>query len=245
MELFETQFQAIRDFLAAGGRSEAMKTLGAQPVSWPAGLGRNLILSRDTAVELGNPREASTSFILWTGHRDKVMDGRIRLLGPDLPASRGRSLPFGKVVLIHGDGFTPDNTYPRYREMEGLRYQLDLRGYMLRAVSQYQREWSRVSWGALETGFSFSVLGRAIIDQYRAIDYVGAVEILFVTDAPETVRALQAIGDQAGRVVGALNRMSVEMSFDCDSCEYVDVCGDVAALRAMRRNPAERTAVHG
>jgi hypothetical protein len=31
-----------------------------------------------------------------------------------------------------------------------------------------------------------------------------------------------------------MNKMVDEMSFDCDTCDYSDVCGDVAELRAMR-----------
>ncbi len=245
MELFETQFGAIRHFLSREKNTEAVKTLRKAVRPWPAGLGRNLILSQDTAVELGNPKGASGSFLLWSERTTDVQDGRIRLVGPDLPESAGRSLPFGKVVMIAGCGFTADNTYPRYREMEGLRYAMDLKGYMMRAVSQYQREWSRVSRDALDAGFSFSVLGGAIIDQYRRLEYITAVEILFVTDSCEKVSALQAIGDQAGRIIGAMNKMSVEMSFDCDSCEYVDVCGDVADLRSMRKTIRKTAEVHG
>ncbi len=235
MELFSAQFRQIREYLLQDRAMGLVEIPAPSNLEWPAGLGRNLILSQDTAVELGNPREGSASFLMWTEQAQEVRDGRIRLMGPDLPESRGRSLPFGKVVMIRVRGFTPDNTYPRYREMEALRYELDLKGYMLRAVSQYQREWSRVSREALDQGFSFAVLGRAVINGFHGLEYVIGVEVLFVTQAREQVATLAAIGDQAGRIIAAMNKMSVEISFDCTACEYNDVCGDVADLRSMRK----------
>lgn len=245
MELFEAQFALVHEYLASQKSRDNVKTIRPSTADWPSGLGRNLILSQDAAVELGNPKEVSASFLLWSEQAEDIQNGRLRLIGPDLPESAGRSLPFGKVVLIHGYGFTAENTYPRYREMEGLRYEMDLKGYMMRAVSQYQREWSRVSREALNQGFSFGVLGSAVLKSFQRLEYVAAVEVLFVTSASEQVAALKSIGDQAGRIIGAMNKMSVEMSFDCDSCEYGDVCGDVADLRSMRKTMRTAEVEHG
>ena len=66
----------------------------------------------------------------------------------------GKSLPFGKVVLLGVEGFTEDNAYDRHKELDFLRYDLDLKGFMMRAVSQYMREWCRISREALSQGFS-------------------------------------------------------------------------------------------
>ena len=60
------------------------------------------------------------------------------------------------MVIVGGSDFDEDNTYDRYREMELLRYDIHLKGYMMRGVSQQQREWSRVSKEAINNGFSFT-----------------------------------------------------------------------------------------
>jgi hypothetical protein len=47
------------------------------------------------------------------------------------------------------------------------------------------------------------------------------------------------------RRIAAMNKMAEEMTFDCDTCDYNAVCGDVAELRAMRAALKQKeTAVH-
>ena len=52
----------------------------------------------------------------------------------------------------------------RYREMELAKYDVSLAGYMMRAVSQYQREWSRISRQAVAAGFSLTAGAEAAIE---------------------------------------------------------------------------------
>ena len=85
------------------------------------------------------------SCLLWTDDLAAIEDGRITLVGPDFPESQGKSLPFGKVVLAAVDGFTEDNAYDRHKDLDFLRYSIDLKGFMMRSVSQYMREWCRIS----------------------------------------------------------------------------------------------------
>ncbi|MDY7030562.1 MAG: hypothetical protein SVY10_01465 [Thermodesulfobacteriota bacterium] len=213
-----------------------MKTQIQGPVEWPSGGDRNLVLSQDMAVELGSPNDESVSFLIWRDDDGRVHDRCISTVGPDLPESVNKHLPFGKVVMIAGRNFSADNAYTRYREMEGLRYDVNLQGYMMRAVSQYLREWSRVSREAIERGFSLRILGADLIDRYHALDYVTAVEIIFVTSSRDDVLTLKKIGAKSARIISAMNKMAEELSFDCDTCEYMDVCQDVGALRSMRNS---------
>jgi CO dehydrogenase/acetyl-CoA synthase beta subunit len=237
MALFEKQFSEIRDYLKQReGTSAYREIVHREPCAWPSGMKRSVVLAQDMAVELGSPQQESASFLVWHDEPARVRDGLITLIGPDLPASAGKGLPFGKVVLIAADGFNEENGYDRYRELDGVRYELDLKGYMMRAVSQYRREWSRVSAEALEGGFSFGVLGGALIDAYRRKEYVRAAEVIFVTASREDVAALAPVADGAMRIIGAMNKMLQELEFECDTCENTDVCGDVAELRAMRDN---------
>lgn len=237
MALFEKQFNEIHDYLKERESHPAYREIvHAAPCAWPSGMKRSVVLAQDMAVELGSPQQESASFLVWHDDPARVRDGLITLVGPDLPASAGKSLPFGKVVLLAATGFNETNGYDRYRELDGVRYELDLKGYMMRAVSQYRREWSRVSTEAVEGGFSFGVLGGALIDAYRRREYVRAAEVIFVTASREDVASLGPAADGALRIIGAMNKMLEELEFDCDTCENTDVCGDVAELRAMRES---------
>lgn len=234
MELFERTFSDIRNFTEK--RNAISWVVAARNHTWPLGKGKNVVLADDMAVELGNPVMDSASSLLWTEHPDLVCDGKITLIGPDIRSSSGKSLPFGKVVLVGVKGFNEDNTYERYKELETIRYSLDLKGYMMRAASQYQREWSRISKNALQDGFSFDVLACALRDEYLKMDYVHAAEFLFVTSGTGDVQELKEITKNVSRTINAMDKMFNEIDPDCDECEYNDVCNEVGELKGMRRS---------
>lgn len=235
MALFDTHLEEIRAYLdKKRGQGKMTEVLYQGKTDWPSSKNRNLVLGQDTAVELGNPRDASVSFLLWVDDPSLITHGKITLIGPDLPQSEKRQLSFAKVVIVGGVDFDAENSFDRYREMELLRYDIHLKGYMMRGVSQYQREWSRVSREAIANGFSFQVLGGAIIDAFSTLKYVHSSEVIFITSSREDVLEMRTLSDSVMTLLGAMNKMAGEMSFDCDTCEYTDVCADVAELRSMR-----------
>lgn len=237
MQLFDGLIREIKDNLrreTEKGRVSACAM--ADPVDWPEAGKRDIVLKSDTGVELGNPRDESVSFLAWTGDASLVNDGTISLIGPDLNEGRAASLPFGKVILVSGTGFDEENCYARYHDMEFLRYDVSLKGYMMRAVSQYMREWSRVSREAVSRGFSFRILGSALLGKLKSLDYVTGAEVLFVTASQEDVRALKKQGDRFMQYISAMTKMSEEMNFDCDTCEYQDVCSEAEELQGMRQS---------
>jgi CO dehydrogenase/acetyl-CoA synthase beta subunit len=232
MELFTETFDKVRTFVHEKGTCRSWVVDAVK--EWPAGGSRNIVLADEVEVELGNPRVESVSCILWTENTEKVRDTSITLIGPDIPESKGKSLPFGKVVLVAVNGCNEENTYERYREMERVRHALDLKGYMMKAASQYQREWSRISKQALAKGFSFETLGNALVKQFKEKDYVRGVELIFLTSSTQDIKELKEITSRAAKMIGAMNKMAQEISSACDSCEYNDVCADVNALKGMR-----------
>ena len=118
--------------------------------------------------------------------------------------------------------------------MELIRYDLDLKGYMLRAVSQFRREWSRISTEAINKGLSFEILGSALMKMFREKSYINALEIIFVTSNEEDVRILRDITTDSTRMIEAMNKMAREADLECDECEYQDVCDDAGELKKMR-----------
>lgn len=201
-------------------------------IVWPADSGR-ILLSSDTAVELGSPRTESASFFLCTEESGKIDDEKIVLIGPDLNETDTRQLPFGKVVLLEGHGFTEDNFYDRYQEINRLRFRLSLRGYMMRAVLQENKEWSRVGKEAAKRGFSFRVLGSELIRAAKSLDYIDRASVIFVTSSAEDVRKLKPIGDKSNKVMRAMSKVFEKIECDCASCDYSDVCSEVEGLKKL------------
>ena len=237
MKLFEDVIRELRtwmDGMKASVHGYAEHAVGA--ISWPEGERGNIVMQSDTAIELGNPRDESVSFLVWSPHDELIRNGITTVIGPDVSSFSGANLPFGKVVLIGVEGFTDDNCYERHREIEIARYGMNLKGYMIRAVSQYMREWSRISREAIAEGFSLRVLSSALMETYRKLAYVKSVETLFVTSSPADVRSLRPIGERAARLIAAMNKMAQELSFDCSTCDYTDVCSEVDALKSMRQS---------
>lgn len=146
-----------------------------------------------------------------------------------------QSLPFGKVVLLKLKGMDENNCYERHRQLDMARYDLNLRGYMMRAASQYMREWSRVSREAARGGFSFAHLAGVLSSIYSSFEYVEGVEYIFVTSSTEDVRGLASTGATVEKRISAMNKMATELSFDCDSCDYTEICAEVEGLRSMHK----------
>ncbi|MDT8273616.1 MAG: hypothetical protein RRA35_10555 [Desulfomonilia bacterium] len=239
MELFTKTIEAVRTFVDS--RSPCKTWAGPPNFQWPSGGGRNIVLKEDMGLELGSPEKDSVSCLLWTDDLSRITDGRITLLGPDFPESMGKSLPFGKVVLAGVEGFNEDNAYDRHKDMDFLRYELDLKGFMMRAVSQYMREWCRISRDALSLGFSARTLGSSLIRLFRGMSFVRVVEVIYFTTGTQDVAELRDITAPAEKIIAAMNKMASEMDFDCVSCDYQDVCDEADGLKGMREKLINRS----
>ena len=245
MELFKDTIAEVRAFVS---QTEPLKSWDEDhTLVWPKGGGRNIVLKEDLGLELGSPEKDSVSCLLWTHDLTQIEDGRITLIGQDFPESQGLSLPFGKVVIVGVEGFTEDNAYERHKDMDFLRYNLDLKGFMLRAVSQFMREWCRISKEALRANFTTQILGSALIKLFRAQHFVKTVEIIYCTSSTADVGRLKEITSPAEKIIAAMNKMSGEMDFECGSCDYQDVCDEAEGLKGMRDRLMEKSkeAMHG
>ena len=245
MELFENTITSLRDFLESFPYKRVWTEVSLP--AWPRGGQRNIVMKEDLGLELGSPDKESVACLIWTENLARISDGRITLVGPDFPESMDQSLPFGKAVLVGVEGFTEDNAYERHRAMDLARYDLDLEGFMIRAVTQYMKEWCRISRNALLKGFSSRILASSLMDLLRREPYVRSVEVVFITSSTGDVQELRGLLNPAGKIVAAMNKMAFETDFDCDDCEYQDVCADATELKRMhdRLRETQARGVHG
>ena len=235
MEIFDDDIRWLREYLESRrsqGRDVRSLDSGERDRRIPDFFNNEkttIVLSEDTWLELGNPKTNSTAPVLVTESLDLVHDGAITLVGPDIPEIRG-SLPFAQILLIASDQLQEED----YRKIKSFQYELELRGYMIKAIPSSLNIWSRVSEESVGEGFSFEVLGRAIVDRYKSTFDIPSMEVVFVTSSEEDVEEFEELRHKVTRILSAMNKMFEELSFDCSSCEYLDVCGDVRQLGALR-----------
>jgi len=236
MGLFDQPLEEIRSYIRDKRVRGMSRDFTFTPVL-PHADGPQIILSEDTGLELGNPGFASRSLLLWDSSGN-VDDGRITLVGPDFTEATTTSLPFAQVVMVGGD-FSDE--YDCYRDLRDATYGLRLRGFMTRVFPGRQSIWCRINKEALASGFSAQILGSSLIQSLKKLDFVDSTQILLVTSSKEDVEELSQTADKVMDIVEALIKMYEEMNFNCDTCEYAEVCDSVVELRRIRdRLEAER-----
>ncbi len=199
-----------------------------------------IVFKEDTWVELGNPKTFSMAPVLVTESLDVVNDGAITLIGPDIQETQG-SIPFAQILLLSSTDLKDEN----YRKLNTFQYELELNGYMIKAVPSSMTIWSRVSKDSVKAGFSFEILGNAIIQSYRSKFNIQSAEVIFITSSEEDVKELKDLNDKVKKIVNAMSKMMEEMSYDCSSCEYVDVCDDVRELGQLREKLMKNKTAEG
>jgi len=247
MALFDPYFALMRDY------EDDLRIKGRIVRSWSADQSRpaeddetqtksTLILKEDTAVELGGPATAGTTFLLWTNDVSLVSDGRVSLIGPDITETTEPVIPFGQVMLVAGSSLNKE-LQPRLerdlRDAEGVP------GYAVRSTGG--RIWSRVSQQARDNGFSLRRLGSTVLSQLRRKQAaVTAAEILFVTSSVEDVQSLERMGAQVRKLAHDLRRERLKQvsedvyecrsGVSCDVCADNEVCTDIRQIVAIRKS---------
>ncbi len=251
MSIFNSYIEKLSQYvedLKTGGRqvreyrcpSTVDDIVAGLPIRVGSSGGGGVILRSDTFTELGSPDAGSVAFILWTDDPSLLQDGRITLIGRDIPESEDASLPFGQVVMAGGKELTEEE----HGKLEGSQHVGDqIEGYMIKSVSQ--RTWSRVSREAAAKGFNLEALGSALVAIYKsAVPKIEAMEVLFVTSAKEDLEPLQSIWGQVQEISENIVKetwkakgFDIECfsAYDCDSCPDKVVCDDIRSIIKVRK----------
>jgi len=212
------------------------------------GAGSGLVMKSDTFLELGSPTAGSCAFALLTDQPSHISDGRVCLIGPDVQESASGTLPFGQVIMAGGEALTEVD----YHELVQSQYVGDqIEGFMVKSTPG--RIWSRISTDVAQKGFSFELLGMALISLVKTqIPKATAVEVLFVTSGKADLQPLNDIAAFVEKIAkGIKERRWKERGFDiadcafgghCGSCEDKSVCDEVKKLLHTRKQLAHVTA---
>jgi CO dehydrogenase/acetyl-CoA synthase beta subunit len=225
----------IREFPCPSSVDELKEGL---PVQVGPGVNPGIILRSDTFTELGNPAVGSSSLLMWTDNPSLVNDGKITLIGPDIPESDGASLLFGQVLMIGVKG-VHDEIQERIEEYQHISDHLE--GYMVRTSSQ--NVWGRVSKDAAGKGFTLETLGRALMVTMKSnVPEVEAMEVVFVTSSKEDIKQLDEIAAQVSDIrkdlikeIWKARGYDLDCDFDCGSCMDQSTCDEIRKVIAARK----------
>lgn len=231
-----------REFRCSSDVGQLLKGL---PVRVGPGASPGIILRSDTFVEIGNPEVGSAAFLLWTDNPSLVHDGKVTLIGPDIPESPGASLPFGQVLIVAGSGLTEKD----HQTLEHTQFVADrIEGYMIRSVPQLI--WSRIHKEVASRGFCFETLGRALLSIFKTdVPKVQAMEILFVTSGKDDLEPLSAVSAQVNKIFKSMLKDEwkskgfdiyvCSSGYDCKSCPDQPVCDDIKEVIKVRKNKGD------
>ena len=230
MELFREPIEDLKDCLAdADKRKELQGTKCSMISSWPRG--SSLVLQADTALELGGA-EGSLFIILWTEQDGVISPGQISLVGPDIQEVENKKLPVAQVIMVYGDF---QDEYETYQLFLDTLLGVNLKDISIRFWPDRQRIWYRVSDQALKSGFNLMRCGCTLLNRLQSLPAVKGVEIILSTEHLKINPLLQKAAAKSSEILEALVKIHEDLNFDCEDCDYKDVCDEVGALKDIHR----------
>ncbi|MHB8111762.1 MAG: carbon monoxide dehydrogenase [Syntrophorhabdaceae bacterium] len=192
------------------------------PLRVGPGAGDGIIVKSDTHLELGSPAAGSCAFVLYSNRISLVHDGRVRLVGLDIPEAPPGTLSFGQVIIVAGNTLTDKD----YQSLVQSQYIGDkIEGYMVKSMPG--RIWSRISNQGVQKGFNFGFLGRGLVKLVKAeVPKVTAAEVLFVTSDRADVELLSDIEAAVNKLATKIkSRIWKERGIDISDCAFGGHCG--------------------
>ena len=153
---------------------------------------------------------------------EEVVDGRVRLIGPDLEAGLTYRHPYGLLVEVSGHAMQPDFESVLERQIETLLN--DLHGVMHRG--QRANAHLRISREAVERGFRLRHLGQLLHARFHNEfgSVVSRVQITVLTDPAEVEKLAaraQAVYERRDRRLAGLTDETVDTFYTCTLCQSI------------------------
>ena len=190
----------------------------------------SVIFLSDTAFELGGNNKPCVSSLAVSS--DIEFTNSVKLLGNDLPKIKSDS-PFAKFVFVQIEDFENEqDTFNKIKELEALRYHLNVDGFMTRASALNMREQVRVSKKAIKSGVTFADYGQTLLNEYLKFSYVKSAEIYFITNYDDFEK-LNSVAKKISQTTSALNHIFDNVMFDCSTCNLKEICDEVDGLKEL------------
>ena len=190
----------------------------------------NMIFKSDCAYELGETN--SLSFELSTSDID--IQDNIYLCGKDLNEIDANE-DFIRITLLNvrDDKLTSNALYDRLEQIKLVKYKVSPKGYMLR-TSVGGKERVRVS---KELTASFSQIGSAYLKEYKKLNYVNNVTIIFIVGKCDLSNEFVKLANKKKEISDTIDHiLKGLMVNDCDACSVKDLCDEVEGLREIHKS---------
>jgi len=203
---------------------------------------KEIILEKETQIELGGINNYSTSVIYPISDKNCIQDGKISLIGPDIQEIQENNIDFGQIIIVAGEKISKSH----YTNIQRLQFISDsIEGFMIRSIPR--RFWCRISKEVIEKGFSFKILGNSMIylfkQQFPAI--IEAVEIIFISKNKQNIQKFEPVISKI-RDIYKKNwkkkieewKKKVDCNYDwvCDVCPYNKTCYNISDIYELRKN---------
>lgn len=196
-----------------------------------------IVFMSDTAYELGGSQKPCVSSLAVSSNLE--FTNSVYLYGRDLWEIKSDS-PFGKFVFVEVESFDDEQiSFNKIKELEALKYNFTVEGFMTRASAINMRDQIRVSKKAVKSKISFADYGNALLKEYLSFPYVKSAEIYFATDF-EDFDKLNSLAKKTAQTTSALNHIFDNVMFDCSSCNLKDICDEVDGLKELHLKNVKR-----
>ncbi len=236
MELFDSYIKNIENLL--GGMTSKRFPFDKANV-WPTSARGELILVRDSAYELGGGDKNSVGLSVVTENLN--VENETLLFGPDISEIKA-DCDFAKIVLLKIKDFSADEQqlFNVVKELEYVKYKVNVKGFMARASAMNHREQIRVGKEAVKNGLSFEIIGNTFIDAYLKYDTVEKVRVVFITGDFRDFDKLHEIAGKIKAAQNALNHIFDNIVVDCKNCNLKPICDEVEGMRELHVGMAKK-----
>ncbi|WP_029453118.1 hypothetical protein [Clostridium algidicarnis] len=192
-----------------------------------------LILKKDSQFELGGSYKPAVNFQCVTTLESFVKKDEILLYGKDL-SEISTDVSFARLAFLQINNLEDDDTaYKAIKELEFIKYNMNLDGYMMRASTMDKREQVRIAKTAINSSISFESVGNAFINKYKENPLVKAVKIIFITSDMPIFKNLISNAEKVDKITLTLNHVLSNMNLDCHSCNLKSICDEVEGMREL------------
>jgi len=174
----------------------------------------------DALAEFGGPKEEKKFELVRVRSLDKVEDGKITVIGPDISDLEKKSYPFGIYIEVAGkeleeelEGVVERRIHEYCNYIEGLMH-----------LNQRYDIWLRLSKRSFDKGLnSFTYIGKVLQRLFKAeLPIIEKIQVTFLTD-PEKVKeryeeAMKAYEKRDARARG-LKDEDVDAFYGCSLCQ--------------------------
>ncbi len=207
---------------------------------------KEIILQNETKLELGGINKKSFSLVISTKEFNNLIDGSITLIGPEINVIKDINIDFGILILIGSRDFT-EKDYEELRQINFISNSIE--GFLIRSIPR--RFWCRISQDVIKKGFSFELLGNAIMYLYeeKFKDLINSIEVLFVNSYPELITELiknsSSIHEKfrekwKKKIEKWRKRVDCDYDWGCEICPYRYDCQEIKEVLAEREALDER-----